>query len=115
VTSQRFHFRPQTAARRVAAGAGILAIGYGIYAGISRSRFGRVKSTTSDKLLDRFMPDYDVVDSHYIEVAAPAETTLAAAASMDLLQAPRHTVDFQGTRIHDGRHAAVPKAGSIAD
>jgi hypothetical protein len=83
-----FHFRPQGAVGWLAAGAGIVATGYGTYARISWSRFGKVKSTVPDELLDRFMPDYDVVDSHHIRVAAPAEITLAAASSMDLLQSP---------------------------
>jgi len=83
-----FHLRLRTAAGWLAVGVGIAAAGFGTYAGIAWSRFGRVKSTVPDKLLDRFMPEYDVVDSHHIRVAAPAETTLAAAADMNLQQSP---------------------------
>jgi hypothetical protein len=37
-----------------------------------------------DPLLDQFMPDYDVVERHHVQVAAPADITLAAAAETDL-------------------------------
>ena len=37
-----------------------------------------------DELLDRFMPVFEVAERHHIAVAAPAATTFAAAAEMDL-------------------------------
>src|ERR1043165_6210377 len=39
-----------------------------------------------DPLLDRFMPQYDVVERHHIKVDAPAEVVLAAAATADMRQ-----------------------------
>ena len=32
----------------------------------------------ADAFLDRFMPEYDVVERHHINVAAPADVTFAA-------------------------------------
>lgn len=86
--TERFHFRVNAATRWLATGAGILATGYGTYAGLSWFRFGRAKRTHPDELLDRFMPDYDVVEHHSIRVAAPAEITLGAAENIDLQQSP---------------------------
>jgi hypothetical protein len=40
----------------------------------------------ADPLLDSFMPEYDVAERHHVRVAAPAETTLRAAAAADLRQ-----------------------------
>jgi hypothetical protein len=41
---------------------------------------------STDPLLDRFMPTYDIAERHHIQVGAPAEITLAAAREMDLNQ-----------------------------
>ena len=100
--THQFHLRPQTTAGWLAAGAGIAAAGFGTYAALAWSRFGRVKTTASDELLDRFMPEYDVVDSHHIRVAAPAETTLAAAAEMDLQQSPVIRCIFKAREVTMG-------------
>lgn len=51
------------------------------------TRYGYVRDTPADacdELLDRFMPDYEVVERHSIRVAAPASETFAAARAMDL-------------------------------
>jgi hypothetical protein len=40
--------------------------------------------TERDMLLNRFMPEYDVVERHSIRIAVPAEVTFAAAQEMDL-------------------------------
>lgn len=78
--------------------AGVLAAGAAVAAGTyaalvlrewrryGRSRAGSARET--DALLDRFMPDYDVVDRHAVAVAAPAAATLAAAREMDLFGQP---------------------------
>jgi len=39
-------------------------------------------------LLDRFMPRYDVVERHHIRVNAPADVTIAAARTMDIMGSP---------------------------
>ena len=42
----------------------------------------------NDELLDRFIPQYDVVERHSIAIAAPAAEVLAAAKEQDLLELP---------------------------
>lgn len=63
-----------------------LVIAYGAYAGVTWLRYGckrSAKTEEADPLLDRFMPEYDVVERHNTLVQAPAEVTLAAACDMD--------------------------------
>jgi hypothetical protein len=74
--------------QRFLAGLGIAAAAYAATASVAWFRYGRHAGSSSpdeaDALLDRFMPDYEVVERHRIHVHAPAETTLAAAAETDL-------------------------------
>lgn len=73
----------------LAAGVGIAAGAYGVYAAATWYRYGRVPQADDaegDELLDRCMPEYEVVERHHIRVAAPAAVTLAAAREQDLLQ-----------------------------
>jgi len=60
------------------------------YAGIAWLRYGQTERPTSldqtDPLLDQFMPVYDVAERHWARVSAPAETTFAAATTLDLQQ-----------------------------
>ena len=61
--------------------------GYAAYAAAAWLRYGRPRKAAtaeSDDLLDRFMPRYDIVECHHIQVAAPADVTFAAAMDMDL-------------------------------
>ena len=74
-----------------AAGIGLAAGAYAAYGGVTWARYGHPPRPTSDeqdRLLDRFMPIYDVVDRHHIRVEAPAAVTLAAARDMELFQLP---------------------------
>jgi hypothetical protein len=50
-------------------------------------------------LLDRFMPDYQIVERHNIRVAAPAEITLAAAAETDLQQSSVARAIFRAREV----------------
>jgi hypothetical protein len=71
----------------IAAGVGLAVASYAAYAGVSWLRYGKPPRATPDEgdpLLDRFMPVYEVSERHQIEVAAPAEITLAAARQQDL-------------------------------
>ena len=73
--------------RWAAGGLGLLAGAYAVYAGVTWSRYGRPSLPTfeeDDALLNRFMPSYDVVERHHIDVAAPAAVTLAVAREVDL-------------------------------
>lgn len=73
-------------------GAAAAAAAYGAYAGLAWLRFGHapVPRTPEDEddVLDRFMPLYDIVERHHVDVKAPAELALATACSLDLLTTP---------------------------
>jgi hypothetical protein len=80
------------AGRLAAAGAGLAAASYAAYAGITWLRYGRVSAPAGggsrDRLLDRFMPVYEVAERHHVRVDAPAQVTFAAATEMYLEQSP---------------------------
>src|ERR1051325_2226928 len=67
-----------------------VATGYAAYAAIVWLSYGRVDAADDDRnaWLDRLMPSYDVVERHGIAIAAPAETTFAAADEIDPLRSP---------------------------
>lgn len=72
--------------RWIATGAGIAAGAYATYAAMTWLRYGRVAPPTDeedDALLDRIMPDYEVVERHHVLVDAPAAITFAAARGLD--------------------------------
>ena len=72
----------------VAGGLGLGALAYAAYVAMTWFRYGRAHRRAdglgTDDLLDRFMPQYEVVERHQIEVAAPAPLTYAAARAMDI-------------------------------
>jgi len=79
------HFRAE--ARWLAAGVAAATAAYGTYALTTWFRYGRVAGPNAgeaDSLLDRFMPEYEIVERHHIRVAAPAAVTLAVAREADL-------------------------------
>ena len=81
----------RSATRGIAAGAGVAAGAYAVYAGVTWYRYGHVPRPVADErdeLLDTFMPAYEVLERHHIRVAAPAPLTLAAAREQDLLRLP---------------------------
>ena len=89
----------------LAAGAGVAAAGYAAYASVTWYRYGHVPRTEADErdeLLDRFMPDYEVVERHSIRVAAPAALTLAAAREQDLLRLPLVRAIFKAREMAMG-------------
>jgi len=66
-----------------------MAVGYASVVGTTWYRYGRIPSVSADErdpLLDQFMPEYEVAERHHVRVAAPAATTLSAAADTDLQQ-----------------------------
>ena len=70
---------------------GAAAVGYGACAAAAWFRYGHVRPATGqerDELLDRFLPDYDVVERHSIRVNAAAADTMIAARDQDLLAHP---------------------------
>ncbi len=89
-------------ARWLAAGVGVAVGGYAAYAGITWLRYGRVPPPDAqerDPLLDRFMPEYDIVERHHIRVDAPAAVTFAAACDADLMQSPVARAIFKGREL----------------
>jgi hypothetical protein len=61
-------------------------------------RYGHPRPATPDEhdpLLDRFMPEFEVVERHHARIAAPAEITLAAAMEGELDSSPLVRVIFR--------------------
>jgi hypothetical protein len=82
----------QSSARWLASGAGIAAAAYCSYAAYTWFRYGhprkRITGDNADPLLDRFMPDYEVVERHQARITAPAGKTLMAACNANLKDSP---------------------------
>ena len=76
--------------RWLAAGVGLAAGVYAAYVGTTWCRYGHARYVASredaDPLLDRSMPEFDVVERHHVRVAAPPQIALAAACDIDLLR-----------------------------
>ena len=92
----------RAATRLLAAGAGVAAGAYAAVLGLAWHRYGRVRPAEADDvdpLLDRFMPAYDVVERHHIQIAAPAAITLAAAEAQDLLHLPLVRAIFRAREL----------------
>lgn len=73
----------------LAAGAGLAAGAYAAYVVSAWFGYGKpalpANADDCDVLLDHFLPVYDVVERHRIDVAAPPAVTLAAASELDLM------------------------------
>lgn len=94
--------RTRRSPRWLASAAGLAAAGWAGTAAFNWARYGRVPqphADESDPLLDAFMPNYEVVERHHIQVAAPADVTLAAACEMDLLSKPAVRAVFKGREL----------------
>jgi hypothetical protein len=64
---------------------------YGGYVATTWYRYGKVAAASPnelDPLLDRFMPTYEIVERHQIQVAASAAVTLDVARDVDLQASP---------------------------
>lgn len=71
----------------LAVATGIASTAYAANAVGTWLRYGRPRrgrADAADSLLDSFMPAYDVVERHCVDVDAPAEVTLAAARTIEL-------------------------------
>jgi hypothetical protein len=83
--------------RAAVIGAGATA---GAYLGAVASawfRYGRPRSATfePDRLLDRFIPVFDIVERHQVRVNAPANITFAAACDLEFEQSPLIAMIFK--------------------
>lgn len=77
--------------RGVGSAAILAGAAYGGLVAYNRLKYGKVTPSSgmpSDSLLDRFLPDPEVVERHHILVDAPADVTMAAAKDFHLLDSP---------------------------
>jgi hypothetical protein len=91
-----------TLAKWGAAGVGLGIATYGAYAGTAWLRYGQRERATgadADPELDRFMPRYDVVERHHVDVDAPAALTFAAACEIDALRSSIVRAIFRGREL----------------
>ena len=75
----------------IAGGLALAAGAYAGYVGIAWLRFRHPANSSeddADPYLDQFMPVYDIVERHHIDIAAPAEVTFAAACETDPRRSP---------------------------
>jgi hypothetical protein len=88
------HDRRISALKAVAGTLALLAAPYAAYVATTWYRYGPTRAPTSDNggragsLIERFLPTYEVAERHEVDVAAPAELTMAAAREMDLYRSP---------------------------
>jgi len=72
----------------IAGSAAFAAAACATFEGVTWYRYGRtkrqVRGEEADSLLDLYIAEYEVAERHHMEVAAPAETTFAAAYKTDL-------------------------------
>src|SRR5690242_16328558 len=86
----------------IATGVGIAGASYATYVAAAWMRYGRARparGAARDPLLDSFMPRYDVCERHAIDLATPAEVTLAAAKTLDLNRSPLVRAIFKGREL----------------
>ena len=81
----------RTTAACLGAGAGLALGAYAAYVAWTWRGYGRPSRPSAaeeDPLLDRFLPTYDVVERHHVQIEAPAAVTLLAAKNMELSRLP---------------------------
>ena len=96
----------------VAGTAGLAAAAYGATAVAAWLRYGRhtePRDDERDSLLDAFMPRYEVVERHQIEIAAPADIVMAAARDMDIAGSRLVKAIFRAREIAMGASPAEPR------
>jgi hypothetical protein len=92
--SHHRHDRRNSALKAVAGAFALLAAPYAAYVATTWYRYGRPPAPTwgnggrEGSLIERFLPTYEVAERHEVDVAAPAELTMAAARDMDLYRSP---------------------------
>jgi hypothetical protein len=94
--------RVEWTAGAAAAAAGLATVSYGALAAASWMRFGHPTAPAideTDTLLDVFMPSYDVVERHNINVGAPADMTFAALMEMSLDDSPLVRAIFRAREL----------------
>ena len=72
-------------------------------------RYGRASRRASgDRLLDRFMPEFDVRERHETRVRAPAAVTYASVRELDLRRSPLIQGLFRARQLLMGGRTAAP-------
>ena len=102
----------RTLCRLAAICAGVGAGAYAAYAAVAWVRYGRIRQTSGDDhdlWLDRYLPTYDVVERHEIDVNAPAAVTFSASCDLDLQQSTLIAAIFKG------RDAILGGAADLTD
>lgn len=112
--------RARLAAKWFAMGIGLAGLSYGAYAATTFLRYGRPRrgnGANSDPVLDIFMPNYEVVDRHSVQIAAPAEVVLAAASETNIEKSPVVRAIFKGREFILGseRDKAILPRGLLAE
>jgi len=94
--------RLKSTAKGLGIGAGLVVGACGAYVGRTWFRYGRPSRPPrgdQDEVLDSFMPRYDVVERHKVDVRAPAAVTLAAAKEMELSRLPLVAAIFKAREL----------------
>lgn len=81
----------KTSGKGLAVGAAMAGAGYAALVVLNRARYGDAKGfadALKDSLLDRFIPEPEVVDHHQIDINAPADVVMTAAKKLELLRSP---------------------------
>jgi hypothetical protein len=98
----------RTAGVVLASMTGLAAASYSAIVAVVWLRFGSAKSVSPDEadaFLDRFMPEYQVVERHHVRVAAPAHVTFGALMDMDLEDSSIIRAIFKGRELLLGADA----------
>jgi hypothetical protein len=102
----------RTAARYLAGGAALAAVGYAAYAATAWTRYGHARpprvSEEEDPFLDELMPHYEIVERHHVRVAAPAAVTMGAARDVKLVDSCVVRAIFMGREMMLGSEPAGP-------
>ena len=83
--------RLTTLARTLAIGFGAASAGYAAMVAWNRMRYGKIspsRQPCGSSLLDRFIPDPEVIEHHQIAIDAPADVVVSTATHMRLLDSP---------------------------
>ena len=86
----------------VAVATAVAAAAYAAYVRKAWNAYGNPpppKPDENDELLDRFMPEYDVVERHSITIAAPAADVLESAQQQNLLDQPLVAAIFKAREL----------------
>jgi hypothetical protein len=92
----------KSAATGLAAGAAVAAAGYAALVVLNRARYGDAEvcgAGGKDSLLDRFIPQPEVVEHHEIAIHAPADVVMTTAKELELLKSPVIRAIFRAREI----------------